>query len=90
MRQAKKLGDILVIGVISDEEILRCKGPPVMNLDERKIMAEACKWVDEVQAGVEYYVTPAILERFNCDYVVHGDDLAIRKDTGTDAYQDVR
>eukprot|EP00358_Blepharisma_japonicum_P006522 CAMPEP_0202940322 /NCGR_PEP_ID=MMETSP1395-20130829/389_1 /ASSEMBLY_ACC=CAM_ASM_000871 /TAXON_ID=5961 /ORGANISM="Blepharisma japonicum, Strain Stock R1072" /LENGTH=339 /DNA_ID=CAMNT_0049634741 /DNA_START=194 /DNA_END=1213 /DNA_ORIENTATION=+ len=90
MRQAKKLGDILVIGVISDDEIRRCKGPPVMNQEERRIMAEACKWADEVIDGVEYYVTPEILERVGYDYVIYGDDLAIRKDTGTDAYADVR
>lgn len=90
MRQAKALGDILVVGVISDEEIRRSKGPPVMNQEERQAMALACKWADEVQLGVEYYVTPEILARYNCDYVVHGDDIAIRKDTGTDAYHDVR
>ena len=48
MRQAKALGDILVVGVIADEEIARCKGPPVMKQHERRAIAEACKWVDEV------------------------------------------
>lgn len=90
MRQAKALGDILVMGVIADEEIRRCKGPPVMNQDERAAMIEACRWVDEVIVGVEYYVTPEILERVGCDFVAHGDDVAIRKDTGKDAYEDVR
>jgi len=90
MRQARALGDELVVGVISDEEIRRCKGPPVMAQDERYAMAAACKWADTVINGVEYYVTPEILQRAGCDYVVHGDDLAIRKDTGTDAYADVR
>ena len=90
MRQAKALGDVLVIGVISDEEIARSKGPPVMRHNERKVIAEACKWVDEVVENVEYYVTVDILARVNCDYVIHGDDLAIRKDTGTDAYDEVR
>ena len=53
-------------------------------------MIEACKWVDEVITGVEYYVTPEILNRVGCHFVAHGDDIAIRKDTGTDAYADVR
>lgn len=35
VRQAKALGDILVVGVHTDEEIKRCKGPPVMNDNER-------------------------------------------------------
>ncbi|OMJ77007.1 hypothetical protein SteCoe_23486 [Stentor coeruleus] len=90
MRQAKALGDILVVGVISDEEIARCKGPPVMKQAERRALAEACKWVDEIADGVEYYVNLEILARVKCDYVIHGDDLAIRKDTGTDAYEEVR
>ena len=90
MRQSRALGDVLVLGVISDEEILRCKGPPVMKQYERLAIAEACKWADEVINGVPYYVTVDILNSYNCDYVVHGDDVAIRKDTGTDAYQEVR
>lgn len=90
MRQAKALGDVLVVGVISDEEIQRCKGPPVMKQAERRAIAEACKWVDEVVDGVEYYVNLEIIARVGCDYVIHGDDIAIRKDTGTDAYEEVR
>lgn len=90
MRQSRALGDVLVLGVISDEEILRCKGPPVMKQYERLAIAQACKWVDEAIDGVPYYVTVEILNRYNCDYVVHGDDVAIRKDTGKDAYEEVR
>jgi len=90
MRQAKALGDILVMGVIADDEIRRCKGPPVMNQEERAAMIRACRWVDEVIVGVEYYVNCSILERVRCDFVAHGDDIPIRKDTGTDAYEEVR
>jgi cytidyltransferase-related domain len=43
LRQAKTLGDVLVVGVISDEEIQRAKGPPVMNIVERAAVIEACK-----------------------------------------------
>ncbi len=35
IRQAKMLADVLVAGVHSDEEIIRNKGPPVMNNEER-------------------------------------------------------
>lgn len=35
LRQARVLGDELVVGVISDEEIKANKGPPVMSMDER-------------------------------------------------------
>jgi len=33
--QAKAMGDVLVVGVHSDEEILKNKGPTVMNNEER-------------------------------------------------------
>jgi ethanolamine-phosphate cytidylyltransferase len=33
--QAKQMGDVLVVGIHPDEEIIRNKGPPVMNQDER-------------------------------------------------------
>lgn len=35
LRQAKALGDQLVVGVVSDEEIIANKGPPVMKDVER-------------------------------------------------------
>jgi ethanolamine-phosphate cytidylyltransferase len=33
--QARSLGDYLVVGVHSDAEITKNKGPPVMNEEER-------------------------------------------------------
>ncbi len=51
IRQAKAVGDELVLGLIPDSEILRCKGPPVMNEEERYALVEAVKWVDEVIRG---------------------------------------
>ncbi|GJY23751.1 ethanolamine-phosphate cytidylyltransferase-like protein [Tanacetum coccineum] len=35
LRQAKALGDELVVGIVSDEEIIKNKGPPVLSMDER-------------------------------------------------------
>ncbi|KAK9832648.1 hypothetical protein WJX81_006957 [Elliptochloris bilobata] len=89
MRQAKGLGDELVLGLIPDSEILMAKGPPVMNDAERKTMVESVKWVDEVIEGVPYELGPEFLaELFSkhaIDYVVHGDDPCLLPD-GSDAY----
>jgi ethanolamine-phosphate cytidylyltransferase len=63
--------------VNSDEEILKNKGPAVLNQKERSEILRACKWVDEVAEGTEYTVTEATLDRFNCQYYAHGDDAAI-------------
>ncbi|KAK9824144.1 hypothetical protein WJX72_008090 [[Myrmecia] bisecta] len=90
LRQAKSLGDVLVVGLIPDSEIRRCKGPPVMVESERKILVESVKWVDEVLEGVPYDLTPEFLEelftKHKIDYVLHGDDPCLLPD-GTDAYE---
>ena len=39
------------MGLIPDSEILRCKGPPVLNDKERLALVECVKWVDEVLEG---------------------------------------
>ena len=89
LRQAASLGDELVVGLIPDREILRCKGPPLLDEDERLELVESVKWVDEVLTGVPYDLTPEFVEelftKHRIDYVIHGDDPCILPD-GTDAY----
>lgn len=43
LRQAKAMGDRLVVGVHTDEEIARHKGPPVFSQAERYKMVRAIK-----------------------------------------------
>lgn len=89
LRQAKALGDVLVVGVVSDEEIIANKGPPVLSMDERLVLVEGLKWVDEVIANAPYEITEQFMGRlFNehkIDYIIHGDDPCLLPD-GTDAY----
>ena len=85
IRQAKMLGKTLVVGVHSDEEIIRNKGMPVMNNEERVAMVRACKWVDEVVENAPYSASIEWLDSVNCRYIAHGDDIAINCD-GQDAY----
>ena len=89
LRQAASLGDELVVGLIPDREILRCKGPPLLDESERLELVESVKWVDEVLTGVPYDLTPEFLDelftKHRIDYVIHGDDPCILPD-GTDAY----
>lgn len=42
LRQAKTLGDELVVGVVSDEEIIANKGPPVLSMEERYSSYRPC------------------------------------------------
>ena len=79
IRQAKALGKCLVVGVHSDEEIARNKGPPVMNEQERYALARSCKWIDEVIENAPYSPTIELLDSLNCRYAAHGDDLSMNE-----------
>ncbi|CAA3005789.1 ethanolamine-phosphate cytidylyltransferase-like [Olea europaea var. sylvestris] len=89
LRQARALGDQLVVGVVSDAEIIANKGPPVTPLNERMIMVSAVKWVDEVISDAPYAITEnfmrKLFDEYNIDYIIHGDDPCILPD-GSDAY----
>jgi len=80
LRQACKLGDVLVCGVNSDAEIVKVKGPPVFKGEERCAIVRACKWVDEVAEDTDYTPTDKLLDRLNCDFYAHGDDIALNSD----------
>jgi len=41
LRQAKALGDYLIVGVHTDEEIAKHKGPPVFNEQERLVCVDS-------------------------------------------------
>ncbi|KAK9097571.1 hypothetical protein Sjap_023068 [Stephania japonica] len=89
LRQAKALGDVLVVGVVSDEEIIANKGPPVLSMEERLVLVKGLKWVDEVIANAPYEITEQFMDTLfnehNIDYIIHGDDPCLLPD-GSDAY----
>lgn len=80
-RLGRSLGTYLIVGVNSDESITKCKGPPLMNDEERLTMVEGCKFVDEVVPNCPYVMTSEYLDyifkTYDVDYVVHGDDPCI-------------
>eukprot|EP01035_Chromulina_nebulosa_P019277 gene19277-25134_t len=88
-RQGKALGTYLIVGVNSDETITQCKGKPVTNDEERVEMVKGCKWVDEVVEGVPYIMSDEylayVIQKYQIDYVVHGDDPCIVD--GKDVYE---
>ncbi|KAE8737862.1 hypothetical protein FOCC_FOCC016674 [Frankliniella occidentalis] len=89
LRQAKALGDYLIVGVHTDEEISKHKGPPVFSQEERYKMVRGIKWVDEVVEGAPYVTTLETLDRYGCDFCVHGDDITMTAD-GVDTYHLVK
>lgn len=109
LRQAKAMGDYLVVGVHTDgmlyikyynvifmcnkrpqhghsyimyiffaplEEIAKHKGPPVFTQAERYKMIRAIKWVDDIVEGAPYVTTLETLDKYNCDFCVHGGETA--------------
>lgn len=78
-----------MVGVVGDAEILRCKGPPVLDEGERTCLVEAIKWVDQIIPNVPYDLSPHFIQelfsKHRIDYIVHGDDPCLLPD-GSDAY----
>lgn len=89
LRQAKAMGDYLIVGVHTDEEITKHKGPPVFTQEERYKMVRAVKWVDEVVEGAPYITTIETLDKYSCDFCVHADDITLDAD-GKDTYRYVK
>ncbi|VDM52080.1 unnamed protein product [Angiostrongylus costaricensis] len=89
LRQAKQFGKKLIVGVHNDEEISLHKGPPLFTEQERYRMVESIKWVDEVVEDAPYVTTVETLNRYDCDFCVHGDDITLTVD-GKDTYEEVK
>lgn len=89
LRQAKLMGDYLVVGVHSDTAIEENKGPTVSKNEERYAAVEACKWVDEVVKDAPYLTQVEWLDKYDCAFCVHGDDVTTTAD-GSDCYSIVK
>lgn len=80
------MGDYLVAGVNSDEDLMKNKGPTIMNVKERQEIFRHCKFVDEVAGNTPYTPTFELLKQLNCQFYAHGDDPCINSD-GVDITQ---
>lgn len=89
LRQAKQMGDVLVVGVHSDADISVHKGPPVFTEQERYKMVKAIKWADEVVEAAPYVTMVETLDTYDCQFCVHGDDITTTAD-GVDSYHLVK
>ncbi|XP_012939439.1 ethanolamine-phosphate cytidylyltransferase [Aplysia californica] len=77
IQQAKEYGDILVVGIQPNTDIVVHKGPPVFTESERHRLLSGIKWVNQVVDHAPYGTTTAILDEHKCDFCVHGDDAPI-------------
>lgn len=72
IKKARELGDVIV-GLLTDEAIASYKRLPYMTYDQRKIIVENIKGVNQVipQTTLDYVPNLKIIRP---DFVVHGDD----------------
>lgn len=81
LREARRHGDQLVVGVLGDETTAAYKRRPVMTLAERVAVIESCRYVDEVVADAPFVVDEDFLDGHAITTVVHGDDLSLEDAT---------
>lgn len=73
LRQARSLGDYLIVGVITDAGAAAYKRRPIIPLEERMELIANLKCVDEVVVQEELDPT-GNLKKIMPDVLVHGDD----------------
>lgn len=76
------------MGIHSNEEIERQKGPPVMRQEERYELLKHIKWIDEIAHDVPYCPSLQTLENVRADFVIHGDDIPYNSE-GRCAYDEI-
>ena len=76
LREARRHGDWLVVGVLSDDTAASYKRRPIMTLAERVEVIKSCRYVDEVIEDAPFQLTEAFLDEHAITTVVHGDDLS--------------
>jgi ethanolamine-phosphate cytidylyltransferase len=76
-RQARALGDRLIVGVVGDDDVMTYKPAPMMSFQERLAVVAACRHVDRVlPEPAPLFCTCAHLDRIGADFACHGDDYA--------------
>lgn len=76
LKQARALGDYVLVGVHSDVVLEAHKRKPVLTMEERVTSVAGCRWVDEVIPNAPWKFDPAWIEKYGIDLVVHGDDYS--------------
>ncbi|HUE86411.1 MAG TPA: adenylyltransferase/cytidyltransferase family protein [Vicinamibacterales bacterium] len=77
LNRAKALGDVLLVGVLTDEAAERYKPRPVMPFEQRIELVKALRMVDDVFAVHDTNATSLIAE-LEPDILVHGSDISHR------------
>jgi len=84
LRKSKAFGDVLVVGVSSDEVVASYKkSKPIIPFAERAEIIKHCDYVDKV-VRQDVLTDPKILKKYSVDVVTIGDDWKTKKLPGLD------
>jgi cytidyltransferase-like protein len=76
-RKARSLGDRLVVGVVSDSDVLTYKPAPIMTYAERVAVVRSCRYVDVMlDEPAPLYCTCEFLDHIGASFTCHGDDFS--------------
>ena len=76
LKQARALGDYLLVGVHSDDVVAAHKHKPILTMQERIASVAGCRYVDEVLPNAPWITGRRWLEIHDIQIVVHGDDYS--------------
>jgi len=91
-KQAKRLGDVLIVGVDSDEKIKLDKGSdrPYNKLDDRVEMLKSLKFIDEVYAFGSTRDLELLIKKISPDILIIGSDWRGKKVVGQQYAKEVK
>lgn len=73
LRNAKGLGQRLIVAINGDEMVSRYKRRPFFNEQDRLDIIKACRYVDEAFI-IRDFDNKAAISQYNIDAIVHGND----------------
>ena len=76
LRQARALGDYLLVGVHADDAVLAHKRKTILTMEERVACVAGCRYVDEVLPNAPWVTDRDWIEKHNIHLVVHGSDYS--------------
>ena len=90
LKEARGLGDYLIVGINSDDSVSRLKGSdrPINCLSDRILMLESLKFVDEVVSFSEDDPYE-LIKKINPDVLVKGGDYENKSIVGSDLVNEV-
>jgi len=74
LKRARALGDRLVVGLSSDAFNRGKHKSSLLNYDNRKVVLESIRYVDEVFAEDNWEQKPGDIRKYHADIFVMGDD----------------